>query len=75
MTADDLIDRFLAALLRAHGGTKHRWRTVLGQVRVYSRQTHPHCNWSITPGGTAAENAAVEALADRMRNEYPIIGT
>ncbi len=73
MTADDLVDRFLAALLRTHGGTRRRWRTVLGPVRVYSPETHPHCNWSITPAGSGAEIAAVEALADRLRSEHPIL--
>jgi len=73
MTADDLIDRFLARLLRYQGGTRRRWRTVIGAVRVYSPATHAHCNWSITPAGSAAEIAAVEAISDALRNEHPLI--
>ena len=73
MTAADLIDRIVAQLVRRHGGTVRRWKTVLGQVRVYDAETHPHCNWSITPGGEAEENAAVERIADRLRERHPII--
>ncbi len=73
MTADDLIDRFLARLLREQGGTRRRWRTVLGPVRVYSAATHSHCNWSISPTGSAADIAAAEAVSDTLRNEYPIV--
>ena len=73
MTAEDLIDRFLARLLREQGGTRRRWRTVIGPVRVYSAATHAHCNWSITPSGGAAEIAAVEAVSDALRHEHPIL--
>ncbi|MET0309807.1 MAG: hypothetical protein ABW023_13955 [Sphingomonas sp.] len=75
MTVDDLIDRFLARLLRDQGGTRRRWRTVLGPVRVYSAATHAHCNWSITPSGSAAEIAAAEAVSDALRIEHPIIAS
>ncbi|MBC9033185.1 hypothetical protein IAG41_12370 [Sphingomonas sp. JC676] len=75
MTGDDLIDRFLARLLREQGGTRRRWRNVLGAVRVYSAATHAHCNWSITPTGSAADVAAVEAVSDALRSEYPILVT
>ncbi|MFS2112321.1 hypothetical protein ACCC88_21735 [Sphingomonas sp. Sphisp140] len=73
MTALDLTDQFLAILLREVGGTRRRWRNVIGPVKRYSAATHPHCNWSITPGGKADENAAVERIADRLRDKYPII--
>jgi hypothetical protein len=73
MTAADLIDVFLATLLREMGGTRRRWRQVLGDVRVYGADTHPHCNWSLTPAGSAAEIAAVERVADRLRGEHPIV--
>lgn len=73
MTALDLTDQFLAILLREFGGTRRRWRNVIGPVKRYSATTHPHCNWSITPGGEAEENAAIERIADRLRDKYPII--
>jgi hypothetical protein len=73
MTAADLIDLFLATLLRQLGGTRRRWRQVLGEVRVYGADTHPHCNWSLTPAGSAAEIGAVERVADRLRGEHPIV--
>lgn len=73
MTAADLIDQFLAILLREVGGTRRRWRNVIGPVKRYSAATHPHCNWSITPGGEADENEAVERIADRLREKHPIL--
>ena len=73
MTSDDLIDRFLAALLREIGGSRRTWRNVLGPVKRYSVDTHAHCNWSITPRGSPGEIAAVERIADRLRLEYPIV--
>jgi len=73
MTSEDLIDRFLARLLREQGGTRRRWRTIIGPVRVYSAATHAHCNWSIAPSGSAFEIAAVEAVSDALRNEHPIV--
>jgi hypothetical protein len=73
MTPADLTDLFLAALIRAHGSTKARWRKVLGRPRVYSPDTHPHCNWEFAPSGSIAEIAAVENLADRLRIEHPLV--
>jgi len=73
MMSEDLIDRFLARLLREQGGTRRRWRTIIGPVRVYSAATHAHCNWSIAPSGSASEIAAVEAVSDALRNEHPIV--
>jgi hypothetical protein len=73
MTAADLIDRIVAQLVRRHGGTVRRWKTVLGKVRVYDAETHPHCNWSLTPSGAAGDVAAVEKLLDELRITYPIV--
>jgi hypothetical protein len=73
MTSGDLIDRFLAILLRERGGRRHEWRTVLGEVKRYSLDTHAHCNGSITPIGDHDEIAAVERIADRLRLDHPIV--
>ncbi len=73
MTSVALIERFLVILMRESGGTRRRWRGVLGEVRLYSTATHLHCNWSLTPTGTADEIAAVERIADRLRGEHPIV--
>jgi len=72
-TAADLRDLFLATLIRERGGTRREWRLVLGDIRVYPVATHPHCNWSATPGGDPAENAAVERIADDLRQRHPIV--
>ncbi|WP_333573310.1 hypothetical protein [Sphingomonas sp.] len=73
MTAADLIDRIVAQLVRRHGGTVRRWKTVLGPVRVYDPETHPHCNWSLAPSGAAGDVAAVEKLLDELRITYPVV--
>ncbi|AJP74585.1 hypothetical protein TS85_16595 [Sphingomonas hengshuiensis] len=73
MTRADLQDILVTALLRQWGGTKRRWRLVIGPVRLYDPATHPHCNWSIAPAGTAGENAAIEAALDELRGQHPIL--
>ena len=72
MTAADLRDLFLTTLTRRFGGNPRRWRLVIGEVKLYSQTTHPHCNWAVTPSGSAGENSAVEAVADDLRAAYPI---
>lgn len=73
MTSADLIDRFLAALVREVGGTRRRWRLVLGVVRLHDVATHPHCNWSIAPTGGIEEVAEVERVADELRLRHPLV--
>ncbi|RYY28325.1 MAG: hypothetical protein EOP62_03765 [Sphingomonadales bacterium] len=73
MTRDALIDLFIRKLLREGSGTRRRWRAVLGEVKLYSIATHPHCNWLISPSGDSYENAAVERLADQLRSDHPIV--
>lgn len=73
MTAGDLQDRIVARLLRGFGGTKQRWRSVLGALRVYDVRTHPHCNWAAAPSGSAREIEIVERLLDDIRSEHPIV--
>ncbi|OYW87240.1 MAG: hypothetical protein B7Z20_05570 [Sphingobium sp. 32-64-5] len=75
MTADQMFDLLLARLVRDHGGSRHRWRKLIGPIRLYSIATHPHCNWTATPVGTAAEIEAVERLADELRLAHPILTT
>lgn len=72
MTAADLSDMLTTALTRKHGGSQRRWRAVLGTIRVHDPRTHPHCNWSAAPSGTAAEIDAVEELLDDVRLRHPM---
>ncbi|WP_404336722.1 hypothetical protein AB2M62_00065 [Sphingomonas sp. MMS12-HWE2-04] len=74
MTAADLGDLFVKTLLREAGGNRRGWRAAMGKIRVYSLETHAHCNWSITPSGSALENAWIEKIADRLRGDVPIVG-
>jgi len=60
-------------LVRRAGGTQRRWRLVIGQVRLHDVATHPHCNWSVTPTGSAREVDEVERLLDEVRTAYPIV--
>lgn len=73
MTAGDLEDLLVNALVRKAGGTKRDWRAALGRVRVYSPDTHPHCNWSVSPSGSAGENAIIERLLDDIRGKHPLV--
>jgi len=73
MTAAELRDLFLTTLTRQFGGNRRRWRIAIGEVRVYSRETHPHCNWAVNPSGSAGENSAIEAVSDELRARHPII--
>lgn len=73
ITALDLRDLLVAALAKEAGGNQRRWRIAVGDVRVYSIDTHPHCNWSIAPSGTDGEVDRIERQVDRFRERYPIV--
>lgn len=73
MTSGELHDLFLSTLVRQAGGTRRRWRLVLGNVKVYSVASHPHCNWSVIPSGSVGEVDTVERIADDLRLRYPIV--
>jgi hypothetical protein len=32
-----------------------------------------HCNWSVTPSGSAHEIAEIERLLDDFRGRYPLV--
>ena len=71
MTSAMLHDLFLSMLVKQAGGNRRRWRLVLGEIRLYDPTTHPHCNWSVTPTGSAGENDTIERIADDLRLHYP----
>ena len=73
MTASELQHLLIATLIRRVGGSQRRWRLVLGAVRLHDIATHPHCNWSISPSGTAQENAQAEELLDSFRLSHPLV--
>lgn len=73
MTASQIQDLILRALVREQGGNLRRWRIALGPVRVLDMARHPHCNWAVTPMGSSPENHAIETLLDRIRAEHPIV--
>lgn len=73
MTANDLQDLIVNHLTRESGGSRRRWRSVVGPVLVYDLKTHAHCNWSVRPSGDSDEIAVVELLLDRLRLDHPIV--
>lgn len=73
MTAGELQDLLVTALVRKAGGSKRDWRAALGKVRVYSAETHPHCNWAVAPSGSNGENAIIERLLDDFRGKHPLV--
>jgi hypothetical protein len=73
MTASDLQSLFVTTLVRDAGGDRRRWRMIVGDIRLYSVTTHPHCNWSVTPAGASSAIDRVERLADDLRAAHPIV--
>lgn len=73
MTASELNDLIVKRLMKRAGGTQRMWRAAVGSVTVYDRATHPHCNWAVTPSGSAEAIAEVERLLDMLRLEFPLI--
>lgn len=73
LTVDQLKDLLLARLVRDHGGIRREWRKRVGEVRLYSVSTHPHCNWAIDAVGTRAQVEAIETLIDDLRLRHPIL--
>lgn len=75
MTASDLELLLIAHLVRQKGGTSQSWRRALGKINVRDASTHSHCNWEVTPSGTALQRALIEELLDDMRLQHSIITT
>jgi hypothetical protein len=73
LTASELRDRLITILTRTHGGGRLPWRRAIGEVHVYPIDTHPHCNWTVKPGGTAREIDAVERAVDQVRDDHPFV--
>lgn len=74
MTGSDVRDLIVTMLVRKRGGGRMRWRTVVGEIRVYPLATHPHCNWRADPSGTVQEVEAVERAIDLVSQDHPIVG-
>lgn len=70
-TASQLQDRLVRALVRTVGGSQRRWRICLGPVQVRDRAAYSHCNWTVTPSGTAREIAEIEQLLDTFCLDHP----
>ncbi|MCW2351615.1 hypothetical protein [Sphingobium sp. B12D2B] len=73
MTQSQLADILIARLVRDHGGTRQRWRKVVGPIRIYGLNTHPHCNWMVDATGSTSDIAKVESLLDELRQNHPIV--
>ena len=73
MTACELRDLILRQLAKENGGGTVRWRKVLGNLKVYPRSTHAHCNWDARPSGPAADVAKVELAIDHLRLRHPFV--
>lgn len=73
MTGFDLQQLIVTKLVQSRGGTRQRWRRAVGELRIYSVATHPHCNWEVRASGSAGDVEAVEEMADRLRADYAIV--
>jgi hypothetical protein len=70
MTASELTAMILARLIRTEGGSRQAWRRRLGEMRIYSPATHPHCNWDFAD---SIPSRPVEAVLDWARTTHPRI--
>ncbi|USI73235.1 hypothetical protein [Sphingomonas morindae] len=73
MTRSDLRETLITELVRRHGGARGHWRRILGEVRLYARETHPHCNWEMFPSGGVDEVQAATRAIDGLRARHPLI--
>jgi hypothetical protein len=73
MKTADLLDLLITRLVRATGESRGHWRRVLGPVKLYSRDTHPSCNWSIEPSGSVRDVANAQDMLDGVRVEHPFL--
>jgi len=73
MTANELRELIVSALVRSHGGSRAGWRRAVGSLRTYARATHAHANWEAIPSGSPAEMEAVEQAADKLRPAHPYV--
>ena len=63
----------VTGLVWHRGGTRRRWRLLVGPVQLHDAATHAHCNWSVHALGDAGEIAAIEQLLDQVRLSHPIV--
>ncbi len=71
MTIAELHHLLVTTLVRVRGDSRTKWRRAVGEIKVYSLSTHPHCNWEVRPAGTIIEIAAVEQAVDTVRADHP----
>ena len=71
MHATQIHGLILAQLIRSVGGTRQHWRRAIGELRVHSMKTHPHCNWDVYASGSAADVRAVNEVVDEIRSIHP----
>jgi hypothetical protein len=70
MTRSELQNLIVTRLVREHGGSRQRWRKAINTIQIYSRGTHPHCNWEVRSAGPAADIDAVERMVDKLRHDH-----
>lgn len=73
MKTADLLDLLITRLAKASGKSRGHWRRVLGPMKVYARETHPSCNWSVEPSGSVGDVATAQDLLDGVRAEHPFV--
>jgi hypothetical protein len=71
MHSSQIQNLILAQLVRSVGGTRQHWRRAIGQLRVHSINTHPHCNWDVYASGRPADVHAINQVVDQLRTTHP----
>ncbi|WBO20794.1 hypothetical protein [Sphingomonas abietis] len=73
MTGPELRDTLIREIVKTYGGSGARWRQAVGQIKVYSRATHAHCNWDVRATGSPRQIEIVESAVDAMRTTLPFV--
>ncbi|MFW2830770.1 hypothetical protein [Sphingomonas sp. ID0503] len=74
MIASELKDLIIRKLAKENGGGLARWRQILGELKVYPRSTHAHCNWDVRPSGAQCDVVIAERAIDAVRVSHPFVG-
>ena len=66
--------RLLATILAgAVGESEAAWTKRIGDVAILPIVFNPHCNWSVSPSGTAEQRDAIGKAVELVRTEHPYI--
>lgn len=69
----ELIELLATMLEGVAGGSKERWRKVLGPVEKLNIVFNPRSNWRLSPDGTPEELDVVVRAIEIVRGAHPYL--